>query len=84
MKPLARLLKMPFFPITPAYPWLPFPLFMTPMPVAWRVIVHEPLYLPYGPEMAKDSKLVLQIARDVQYTIQRDLNRMLRERKSLF
>jgi hypothetical protein len=57
---------------------------MTPMPVAWRVIVHEPLYLPYGPEMAKDRKLVLQIARDVQYTIQRDLNRMLRERKSLF
>ena len=84
MKPLARLLKMPFFPITPAFPWLPFPLFMTPMPVAWRVIVHEPLYLPYGPEIAKDSKLVLQIARDVQYTIQRDLNRMLRERKSLF
>lgn len=83
-KRLAQFLEMPFFPITPTFPWLPFPLFLWPLPVHWMIHVHEPVHLPYEPEQAKDRSLVLRVAREIQYDIQRDLNRMLRERKSLF
>jgi 1-acyl-sn-glycerol-3-phosphate acyltransferase len=81
---LAKFLKTPFFPITPAFPWLPFPLWLTPLPVRWLINVHKPIYLDYPPERANDRKLVRNIAREIQYLIQRDLNRLFEERKSLF
>lgn len=84
VKQLARLLKMPFFPVTPSFPWLPFPLMFFPLPVRWLIVIHEPITLDYPPEKANDRKLVLKIAREIQYDIQRDLNRLLRERKSVF
>lgn len=80
----ARFLKTPFFPITPAFPWLPFPLWITPLPVRWLIRVHKPIFLEYPPERASDRKLVRRIAREIQYLIQRDLNRLFEERKSLF
>ncbi len=84
VKTVGQLLKMPFFPTTPAFPWLPFPLNFIPLPVRWMINIHEPIKLDYPPEKAHDRKLVLKIAREIQYDIQRDLNRLLRERKSLF
>jgi 1-acyl-sn-glycerol-3-phosphate acyltransferase len=84
VKALSRLLKMPFFPITAAFPWLPFPLMFMPLPVRWLINIHKPINLGYPPEKASDRKLVLKIAREIQYDIQRDLNKLLRERKSLF
>jgi len=83
LKAVARLLKMPFFPITMGFPWLPFPLMFMPLPVRWLIHIHEPINLGYPPEKANDRKLVLKIAREIQYDIQRDLNKMLRERKSI-
>jgi 1-acyl-sn-glycerol-3-phosphate acyltransferase len=84
IKELGRLIKFPFFPITPGFPWLPFPLYMFPLPVRWMINIHAPIKLDYPPEKAHDRKLVLQIAREIQYDIQRDLNKLLRERKSMF
>ncbi|HEY9712316.1 MAG TPA: lysophospholipid acyltransferase family protein [Chroococcales cyanobacterium] len=84
VKELARLLKLPFFPLTMSFPWLPFPLMFIPLPVRWHIHVHEPIKLDYPPEKADDRKLVLSIAREIQYDIQRDLNRLLRERKSTY
>ncbi|CAN5455711.1 hypothetical protein BH10CYA1_BH10CYA1_27080 [soil metagenome] len=84
LKGVGRLVKMPFFPITPAFPWMPFPHMFIPLPVHWLINVHKPIDLGYPPEKANDRKLVLQIAREIQYDIQRDLNKLLRERKSLF
>lgn len=84
LKGVGRLLKMPFFPVTPAFPWMPFPHMFIPLPVHWLINVHKPIDLGYPPEKANDRKLVLQIAREIQYDIQRDLNKLLRERKSLF
>jgi 1-acyl-sn-glycerol-3-phosphate acyltransferase len=83
-KTLAQLVKMPFFPITLSFPWLPFPLQFLPLPVRWRILIQKPIYLGYPPEKANDRKLVLRIARDIQYDIQRDLNMLLRNRKSTF
>ena len=38
----------------------------------------------YPPEKASDRKLVARIAKEIQYQIQKDLNDLLRERKSMF
>lgn len=84
VKSMARYLRMPFFPVTPTFPWAPFPLFFVPLPVRWLIKVHKPIKLDYPPEKASDRKLVLRIAREIQYQIQRDLNELLRERKSVF
>lgn len=84
IKQFAQMLKMPFFPVTPAFPWMPFPLMFIPLPVKWMINIHKPILLDYPPEKAKDKKLCLKIAREIQYDIQRDLNRLLKERKSVF
>lgn len=84
VKSMARLLRMPFFPLTPTFPWLPFPLPFLPLPVRWLIKIHQPMKLDYPPEKATDRRLILRIAREIQYQIQRDLNELLRERKSAF
>ncbi len=84
MKPIAQFLRMPFFPVTLNFPWLPFPNGFIPLPVRWAVLIQKPIYLDYPPEKAHDRKLVSKITREIQYDIQRDLNKLLRERKSLF
>lgn len=84
IRSLSRLLKMPFFPVTLTFPWLPFPMPFVPLPVRWLIKVHKPIKLDYPPEKANDRKLVLKITREIQYQIQRDLNELLRERKSVF
>ena len=68
---MARVMHLPFFPLTPAFPWLPFPLWMTPLPVKWFINIHKPIKLDYPPEKAHDRKLVREIAKDIQYDIQR-------------
>ncbi len=84
VKSMARTLGLPFFPITPSFPWLPFPLMLMPLPVHWMINVHKPIDLGYPPEKGSDRKLILRLAREIQYDIQRDLNNMLRERRHLF
>ncbi len=84
VKSLAQFVKMPFWPVTTAFPWLPFPLMFIPLPVRWMMNIHKPIDLGYPPEKANDKKLCLRIAREIQYDIQRDLNQLLRERKSVF
>jgi 1-acyl-sn-glycerol-3-phosphate acyltransferase len=84
VKSLAQLERMPFFPITPGFPWLPFPLQFMPLPVRWKMLIRKPIKFDYPPEKAKDKRLCLKLAREIQYDIQRDLNMLLRERKSTF
>ncbi len=84
LKTVARLVKMPFFPVTWCFPWLPFPLMFIPLPVRWLININKPIDLGYPPEKASDKRLVLRIAREIQYDLQRQLNELLRERKSLF
>ncbi len=81
---IARIMRLPFFPVTPAFPWLPFPLWITPLPIRWFINIRKPIYLNYPPEKANDKKLVRDIAKDIQYEIQRDLNDLLEKRHTLF
>ena len=84
LRQAAQFIRFPFFPITPAFPWLPFPLWITPLPIRWLVNVHKPINLGYPRERANDRKLVRQIAQEIQFQIQKDLNRLFGERKTLF
>lgn len=83
-KTLSQMLRMPFFPLTLTFPWLPFPMPFMPLPIRWLFRVHPPIHLDYPPEKANDRKLCSRIAKEIQYTIQKDLNELLRERKSAF
>ena len=42
IKPLARLLGMPYFPVTPTFPWLG-PLGLVPLPSKWLIEFCEPI-----------------------------------------
>lgn len=84
LRDVARLVGMPFFPVTIGFPWLPFPLMFFPLPVRWLINIHKPIDLNYPRSKAKDRKFVLGVARDVQHMIQNDLNEMLRRRKNVF
>jgi len=84
VKAVARTVKMPFWPTTLAFPWLPFPLMFLPLPVRWLINIHKPIHLGLPPEKSTDRKLVLRIAREIQFDLQRDLNALLRERKNMF
>ena len=84
VRSLARLLKMPYFPITPTFPWLPIFSSCIPLPAKMLIKIGKPITLPYPPQEANNRKLRLHIAREFQYQIQRDINMILSKRKSVF
>lgn len=81
---LAKLLGVPYVPITPTFPWLG-PAGLLPLPAKWRIIFGEPIpvaHLP--PEAADDELLVGKLNEKLRATIQETLDRALRERRSVF
>jgi 1-acyl-sn-glycerol-3-phosphate acyltransferase len=71
VKPLARLLGLPFLPVTPTFPWLG-PLGLVPYPVRYRIVYGEPLryHERFGPEGAEDARLVRYLANQVRRAVQ--------------
>lgn len=69
--PLARLLHLPTFPITPTFPWLG-PIGLVPYPVSYRIIYGEPMLFheEFGPGAAEDPELCRRLAGRVRRTIQ--------------
>jgi 1-acyl-sn-glycerol-3-phosphate acyltransferase len=84
LKPLARALGFPYFPITPTFPLLG-PLGMLPLPAKWVIEFGEPLDLSDYPEDAhEDAMLVFDLADTIRDTIQQMLYRLLTMRGSTF
>ncbi|MBU6452718.1 MAG: acyltransferase family protein [Cyanobacteria bacterium REEB67] len=81
---LAKLLNMPYFPITPTFPLLPITSSCIPLPAKMLIKIGKPIALDYPPEKVEDHKLRRRLARLVQFQIQRELNAMLRQRKNPF
>lgn len=80
----ARLLGVPFIPITPTFPLLG-PLGLLPAPTKWFIQFDRPLDLgDYGPEAADDELLVSRLTERVRATIQAMIDRQLGERRSVF
>ncbi|TQF04902.1 acyltransferase family protein [Kitasatospora acidiphila] len=83
-KTLARLLGLPYLPITPTFPWLG-PLGAIPLPTKWTIQFGEPIPTDrYAPEAAEDPMLVFNLTDEVRETIQHTLYRLLVERRSVF
>ena len=81
---LTELLGLPYFPITPTFPFLG-PAGLLPAPTKWRMRFGEPINLDnYGPEAADDHVLVGRLSERVRSSIQSMLDSGLRERRSVW
>jgi 1-acyl-sn-glycerol-3-phosphate acyltransferase len=80
----ARLLGLPYFPITPTFPLLG-PLGAVPLPSKWFIAFGEPIETAsYGPAAADDPMTVFNLTDQVRETIQQSLYRLLLQRRSVF
>lgn len=84
IKPIAKLIKAPYFPMTPFFPWLPPPFSLIPLPIKIMICVWRPFKLKYPPEAAEDENLVAEIANDIRSDIQAKVNDLLEIRTSPF
>jgi 1-acyl-sn-glycerol-3-phosphate acyltransferase len=83
-KTVARLLGLPYFPITPTFPLLG-PLGLVPLPSKWLIAFGEPIETAsYGPAAAEDPMLVFNLTDQVRETIQHSLYQLLLQRTSVF
>ncbi|HDH97243.1 MAG TPA: acyltransferase family protein [Proteobacteria bacterium] len=85
LKPLAKLLGFPYFPITLTFPWLG-PLGMIPFPTKYYIAYGEPFrfYEEYPPEAVDEPETMRNLADKVQLRVQEMLNEMLKKRRSIF
>ena len=84
MKTLARLLGLPYLPVTPTFPLLG-PLGMIPLPSKWIIEFGEPIdTVQHGVAAADDPMLVFNLTDQVRETIQHTLYRLLMSRRSVF
>jgi 1-acyl-sn-glycerol-3-phosphate acyltransferase len=81
---LAKLIGMPYAPITPTFPWLG-PAGLIPLPSSWIIEFHPPLQLTAAErDAAGDPGAMLQISDRVRDVIQAGVYRNLKLRKSVF
>ncbi len=83
IKPLARLLGTPYFPITPTFPWLG-PAGLLPLPSKWIIRFGEPIDTTPWSEQADDPAVVFNLADQVRETIQGMLQELLKLRPDPF
>lgn len=82
--PIARLLGLPYFPITPTFPWLG-PAGLIPLPSKWLIHFGEPIPTDdFPPGAADDPMLVFDLTDRVREQIQQTLYRLLMGRESVF
>lgn len=83
-KTLARLLGLPYFPLTPTFPWLGA-LGAVPLPSKWLIEFGAPIdTTEFGSAAAEDPMLVFNLTDQVRETIQETLYRLLLRRRSAF
>ncbi len=81
---LARLLGVPYVPITPLFPWLG-PLGLVPLPSKWLMEFGEPIRTDeYDAGAADDPMLVFNVTDQVRETIQQSLYSLLMQRSSVW
>ncbi|MEV0309171.1 lysophospholipid acyltransferase family protein [Nonomuraea fuscirosea] len=84
LKTVARLLGLPYLPITPFFPLLG-PLGLVPLPSKWMIEFGEPIRTDeYDPSAADDPMLVFNITDHVREVIQQLLNELRLRRGHAF
>jgi 1-acyl-sn-glycerol-3-phosphate acyltransferase len=83
-KTVARLLGLPYFPLTPTFPWLG-PLGAVPLPTKWTIQFGKPIETrEYPAEAAEDPMLMFNLTDQVREEIQHTLYKLLVQRRSVF
>ncbi len=84
VRPVAQLLNLPYFPLTPLFPWFGL-LGITPLPSKWSIIFDTPIdSSAYGAAAADDPTTLAQINDLVQRRIQSLLDERTAARRSIF
>jgi 1-acyl-sn-glycerol-3-phosphate acyltransferase len=84
VKLLARLLGLPYFPVTPLFP-LAGPLGLVPLPSKWHIQFGEPISTEGYDEFAPDDPMVtFELTDQVRETIQQTLYQLLANRGNMF
>jgi 1-acyl-sn-glycerol-3-phosphate acyltransferase len=84
VKLLARLLGLPYFPITPLFP-LAGPLGLVPLPSKWHIQFGEPIITSdYDESAADDPMVTFELTDQVRETIQQTLYQLLANRRNTF
>ncbi len=83
IKPLARLLGLPYFPVTPTFPWLGL-LGAVPLPSKWLIEFGEPIDTTGLADSADDAAVVFNLGDQVRESIQQTLHQLLVRRDSVF
>jgi 1-acyl-sn-glycerol-3-phosphate acyltransferase len=84
VKLLARLLGLPYFPITPLFP-LAGPLGLMPLPSKWHIQFGEPISTAdYDEGAAEDPMITFELTDQVRETIQQTLYQLLANRRNMF
>ena len=84
MPTVARLLGVPYAPITPTFPWLGL-LGLIPLPSKWLIEFGPPVDTAgLGPDAAEDPMMVFDLTDQVRETIQQTLYSLLMQRTSVF
>ncbi len=84
VKLLARLLGVPYFPITPLFP-LAGPAGLVPLPSKWRIAFGKPIQTAdYDEGAAEDPMITFELTDQVRETIQQTLYRLLATRRNVF
>ena len=83
LSPIARLLGLPYFPVTPLFPHLG-PLGLIPMPSKWYIEFGEPIPTDsYDPADADDPMATFEVTDHVRETIQQTLYKQLAKRRNV-
>jgi 1-acyl-sn-glycerol-3-phosphate acyltransferase len=83
-RPLARLLGLPYFPITPLFPWFG-PLGVVPLPSKWIIDFGAPVDTSgYPPGAWRDPAVIAELTATVRGRIQAALDELLVERGPAF
>src|SRR5215469_169510 len=81
---LARVVGLPFVPVTPTFPVLG-PLGFVPLPSKWSIRFGEPIALDHlGGDAADDELLVSRLTEELRAQIQAMVEQALRERRSVW
>ena len=83
VKSIARLFGLPYFPITPTFPWLG-PLGLVPLPSEWLIEFGKPIETSHLVDDVDDPLVVFNLADQVRETIQQSLYELLDRRPDPF
>lgn len=80
LESLAKFLKMPYFPVSPFFPWYPFPLNLASRPIQWKMhLMKEIKYEVHGDRDSLEDT-TRAVSKQLEGEIQAELNRSLRHR----